>query len=53
MSYSKDEILNAVAIVRDLAGSPDVGVIAEFLNDLVKVSTPTKEVRVVESKETR
>jgi hypothetical protein len=53
MSYTKDEILNAVKIVRDLAGNPDVGVIAEFLTDLEKVSTPAKEARVVESKETR
>lgn len=53
MSYSKAEILAAVAVVRDLAGNPDVGVIAEFLNDLEKSSTPAKEVRVVDAKENR
>lgn len=55
---TKDEVLSAVKIVREFAGDPVVGVIADLLNDLEssvteKISTPPKEVRVVEPKETR
>ena len=49
---TKDEILNAIAIVRDFAGNPDSGVVADLLKDLEN-SIPTKEVRVVDSTETR
>ena len=54
---SKDEVLSAVQIVREFAGNPSVGVVAELLKDLEdsvtkKVSTPA-EVRVVDVKETR
>jgi hypothetical protein len=49
---TKDEILAAITIVRDFAGNPDSGVVADLLKDLEN-SIPTKEVRVVESKETR
>jgi hypothetical protein len=49
---SQDEILKAVAIVREFAGNPDSGVVADLLRDL-ETSTPAKEVRVVETKETR
>jgi hypothetical protein len=47
-----DEVKAAVKIVRDFAGDPDSGVIADLLKDLEN-SIPTKEVRVMESKETR
>ena len=56
---TRDEILSAVEVVKDFAGNPDVGVIAELLRDLAataeetKTSTATKEVRVVDAKETR
>jgi hypothetical protein len=53
---TKDEILNAVKIVNEFAGKPSVGVIADLLKDLeqsANTSTPAKEVRVVEAKETR
>lgn len=51
---SHEEIKAAVKIVGDFAGNPDVGVIAELLKALeASASTPTKEVRVVEPKETR
>lgn len=49
---TKAEILAAVAIVREFAGNPDVGVIADLLRDL-EASTTAKEVRIVETKETR
>lgn len=49
---TKAEILAAVAIVREFAGNPDVGVIADLLRDL-ETSTTAKEVRIVETKETR
>jgi hypothetical protein len=53
---TREEILAAVNIVDDFAGNPDSGLVFELLRDLLEsteVSTPTKEVRVVESKETR
>jgi hypothetical protein len=50
-----EEIKAAVKIVDDFAGNPIVGVVAELLKDLEAsaVSTPAKEARVIEIKETR
>jgi hypothetical protein len=60
---TRDEILSAVQIVREFAGDPTVGVVAELLKDLVasteeevttkKTSASTKEVRVADIEETR
>jgi hypothetical protein len=56
---SKDEIKAAIL---KTAGNPTVGVIAELADDLAKAvweldnknaATPAKEVRIVDSKETR
>ena len=49
---TKDEIIAAVKIVRDFAGNPDSGIVAQLLNDL-EASAPANEVRVVDVKETR
>jgi hypothetical protein len=51
---TKEEIVSAVEIVREFAGNPEVGVVAELLQALLdSVATPVKETRVVEPKETR
>jgi len=51
---SKDEIKKAIL---DVAGNPDSGVIRDlaeaFATAIVELDKPTKEVRVVEAKETR
>ena len=50
---TKEEIDIAVKVVSDFAGNPDSGIVAELLRDLAKSSISSKEVRVVEAKETR
>jgi hypothetical protein len=56
---TKDEIKNAIL---KSAGNPTVGIIADLADELAKAvweldnknaSTPAKEVRIVDSKETR
>lgn len=52
--FTKDEIETAIKVINQIAGNPDVGVIAELVKDIRKSSdAPTKEVRVTEPKETR
>lgn len=50
---TKEEYEIAIKVINEVAGSPEVGVIAELVNDIKKVSAPAKEVRVAEPKETR
>jgi hypothetical protein len=51
---NKDEIKKAIL---DVAGNPDTGIIRDmaeaFATAIVELDKPTKEVRVVEAKETR
>jgi len=42
----------AIAVIKEVAGDPEVGVIKELI-DLLNSSTTAKEVRVVAAKETR
>lgn len=52
-----EQIAAAVAVIKEVAGDPTVGHAKETIDFLegwtAPVSTPAKEVRVVESKETR
>jgi hypothetical protein len=50
---TKEEFETAIAVINEIAGSPDSGVIADLVNDIRKASAPAKEVRVTEAKETR
>lgn len=50
---TKEEFETAIKVINEIAGSPDVGVIADLLKDIEKASAPAKEVRVTEAKETR
>jgi len=55
---TKEQIEIAVKVINDVAGSPDSGAIAELVKEIQKsetknFDTTAKEVRVVESKETR
>lgn len=50
---TKEEIEIAIRVVDEFAGSPDSGVVAELIRRMKESSTPAKEVRVVEAKETR
>jgi hypothetical protein len=54
---TKEQIEIAVNVINEIAGSPDSGPIAELVKDLQKSETKTdnatKEVRIVEAKETR
>lgn len=56
---TKEQIEIAVKLINEVAGSPDSGAIAELIKDIEKSETKdfdksaAKEVRVVESKETR
>lgn len=43
---------NAIALIKEVAGEPETGVIADLIAQL-NAATPAKEVRVVEAKETR
>lgn len=49
---TKEEILTAVTVIKEVAGDPDSGAIKELI-DLLNSSTAPKEVRVVAAKETR
>ena len=46
------DIQTAIAVIKEVAGDPEVGAIKELI-DLLNSSTTTKEVRVVAVKETR
>jgi len=56
---TKEQIEIAVKLINQVAGSPDSGAIAELIKDIEKSETKNfdnsaaKEVRIVESKETR
>lgn len=50
---TKEEFETAIKVINEVAGSPEVGVIAELVKDIQKASAPTKDVRTVEAKETR
>lgn len=47
-----EDIKTAIAVIKEVAGDPEVGVIKELI-DLLNSSTTPKEVRVVAAKETR
>jgi hypothetical protein len=49
---SKEDIATAVAVIKEVAGDPEVGAVKELI-DLLNSSTSAKEVRVVAVKETR
>ena len=49
---TKEDIAIAIAVVKEIAGNPDVGAIKELI-DLLDSSTVTKEVRITAVKETR
>lgn len=54
MAFEKDELALAAKVLKEVAGNPDSGVVAELIRDIEsKASAPTKEVRVSEVKETR
>lgn len=50
---TKEEIEIAVKVINEVAGEPEVGLIAELVKDIKKASVPAKEVRITEAKETR
>lgn len=50
---TKEQIEIAVAVIREVAGDPSVGAVKELIDLLEASATPSKEVRVVESKEKR
>jgi hypothetical protein len=55
---TKEQIEIAIKVINDIAGSPDSGAIAELVKDIRKSeenfdTSATKEVRIVEAKETR
>lgn len=53
---TKDEIAIAIAVIKEVAGNPEVGAIRELIDLLEKPAKPAttpKEVRVVEAKENR
>jgi hypothetical protein len=49
---TKEEIATAIAVVKEVAGDPEVGAVKELI-DLLNSSASAKEVRVVAVKETR
>jgi hypothetical protein len=49
---TKEQIANAVAVIKEVAGDPEVGAVKELI-DLLNSSTTATEVRVVAAKETR
>jgi hypothetical protein len=52
--FTPEEIAAAIKVIDKVAGSPDSGAIADLIKDIRNFDTkPTKEVRVVEAKETR
>jgi hypothetical protein len=48
----KEDIATAIAVIKEVAGDPEVGAVKELI-DLLNSSTSAKEVRVVAAKETR
>lgn len=55
---TKEQIEIAVKVINEIAGSPDSGAIADLLKEMQKPevktdNTATREVRIVEAKETR
>lgn len=50
---TKEELETAIKVINEIAGDPEVGVIADLVKDIRKASAPGKEVRVTEAKETR
>lgn len=50
---TKEELETAIKVINEIAGDPEVGVIADLVKDIRKASAPAKEVRVTEAKETR
>jgi hypothetical protein len=50
---TKQELETAVKVIKEVAGDPVIGVIAELVKDIERASATDKEVRVVEAKETR
>lgn len=50
---TKEEIEIAVKVINEVAGAPEIGVIADLVKDIKGSSVPAKEVRVTEAKETR
>jgi hypothetical protein len=51
--FSKEEIATAIKVINEVAGAPSVGAIADLIKEIEKASTPAKDVRTVEPKETR
>lgn len=52
--FTPEEIAIAVKVVNKVAGDPDSGVIADLVKEIKNFDQkPTKEVRIVEAKETR
>ena len=50
---TKEELETAIKVINEIAGDPEVGVIADLVKDIRNASAPAKEVRVTEAKETR
>ena len=50
---TKEEIEIAVKVINEVAGSPEIGAIADLIKELKDSSVPAKEVRITEAKETR
>lgn len=50
---TKAEFETAIKVINEIAGSPEIGAIAELVKDIKNASAPAKEVRVAEPKETR
>jgi hypothetical protein len=50
---TKEDIAVAIAVIDEVAGAPESGVIAELKKQIEAAGIPTKEVRVASPKETR
>lgn len=55
---TKEQIASAIKIINQVSGTPDSGAIADLVKDIAKLeensdNSATKEVRIVEVKETR
>jgi hypothetical protein len=51
--FTKEEIEIAVKVINEIAGAPEVGVVADLVKEIKGSSVPAKEVRITEAKETR
>jgi hypothetical protein len=51
--FTVEQASVAVAVIKEIAGDPDAGIIKDLIDAIEKSVNPAKEVRVLTAKETR